>query len=307
MNAVISTTAHMADTDTNKEPISPAVPELPHDPLHKGHIESDLPRMRTFAEDLSVEIQRKGTTAASIVEAERARAARAALQTGVDESEPRRRTILAGAALFFLIAGVVGLGSAYVWSSLSPTVEERPAPTLISANNTTAVLESSYEPLTDTLGTLRSGDISLGEVAHLAVTLSSASTTPQALLAALNAPEPLVREATEVMLGFHSFNRIQPFIIVRIAQYDRAFAAMLQWEPDMARALGSFFKPVGGGGVPTLAFTDVVIRNTDARVSQDSWPLLWTFVRRDLLVITTNQYTLSEILTRLAAQPGAVQ
>ncbi|MBU6310717.1 hypothetical protein KGO06_02155 [Patescibacteria group bacterium] len=298
----------MADTDTNQNKPEGAEPELQHNPLHSGHIEADLPKMRTFAEDLAVEIQRKGTTSASIVEAERARAARAALMTGVSESEPRRRTILTAATVVLVGAGVLGLIAAYVAFSWPVAREEVRTPSIISTNSVLRVVQPSYESLPDTLGLARKdANLPLGDIEEIVLTLAAASSTPAAILAALNAPEPLAREATSVMLGFHSFNRTQPFIIIRIAQYDRAFAAMLRWEEEMARSLGTFFEPALAGAPPTLAFRDAVVRNTDARISPDSWPILWTFVRRDVLVITTNQYTLSEILARLAAQPSAVQ
>jgi hypothetical protein len=54
--------------------------------------------------------------------------------------------------------------------------------------------------------------------------------------------------------------------------------------------------------VLNTAFVDRVVDNHDSRVIQNAAGdilLLWTFLDRNTLVITTNQYTLSEVISRL--------
>lgn len=302
----------MADTDhtiasnpldPQKPPTEPVAP--PHNPEHEGHIDPALPRLRTFADDLSEEIKKKGTTTASIVQAERERAAREiALQDDTVAKPPAwRNPVLLGTALVLIVAGVVGVTGAYIYSSIVETVSPTITPSIIFPNKIVTVVQPGYQALPDTLALRRiESNLSLGEIERMDVVLAEASSTPREILRALNVPEALVREAMSVMLGVHSFDRNQPFIIVEVTQYDRAYGALLKWEEDMGRALGNFYKPLEGKVPPTTVFTDKVFQNIDTRVSQPEWPIVYAFPRRDVLVITTNQYTLSEILTRLTAQ-----
>lgn len=285
----------MADTDTTTNSNQRAERPTP-DPA--------LPRLRTFADDLSEEIKKKGATTASIVQAERERAAREIALTD-DTPAPRsawRSPLILGLTIGLLVLGFAAVGGAYLYSTLTSSRAPEAAQSIIFPNKVVALTQPTYQTLADTLALERlSVNLPLGEIERIDATLATASTSPQAILTALGAPEPLVREARSVMVGIHSFDRNQPFLIIEVAQYDRAYGAMLKWEPDMGRALGNLYKPVGGKVAPTTTFTDKVYQNIDIRVSQPEWPILYAFPRRDLLIITTNQYTLSEILTRLAA------
>lgn len=299
----------MADTD-QKDVSNPAPQPAPHDPTHAGHIDPTLPRLRTFADDLSEEIKKKGATTASIVQAERERAAR---ELALDQEEaPRPKTwkgpLMLTSALVFIGLGALVLVGAYVFSLRDTTTGGDAVQSIIFPNKVIAREQPPYQTLPALLALERTAaDLSLGEIARIDTTLANASTTPQEVLRALGAPETLVREARSVMLGIHSFNRTQPFIVIEITQYDRAYGAMLSWEEEMGRSLNDFFKPENGTVPPTLTFTDRVFQNVDTRVSGGEWPILWAFPRRDVLVVTTNQYTLSEIATRLFAQRTGVQ
>lgn len=298
------------DPKITSNPTGTPEPE-PHNPEHEGHVAPELPRLRTFADDLSEEIKKKGVTTATIVQAERERAVR---EITLDQDEaPKvaswKNPLLLGAALLFVALGILGVGGAYLYSTLVTTEEHSTSESIIFPNAIIERDQPPYQELSDLLALERFEiNVPLGEITRIDPTLAHASTTAREILRALNAPETLLREVRTVMLGVHSFNRNQPFIIVEITQYDRAYGAMLRWEEDLGRALGNFFKPEGGKVPPTLTFTDKVFQNIDTRVSDSSWPVLYAFPRRDVLVITTNQYTLSEILTRLSAQTtGAVR
>lgn len=307
----------MADIDQKDIPNTgpdqpvPKPAEPVHDPAHKGHIESDLPRLRTFADDLSEEIKKKGATTASIVQAERERAAReVALDQEPEAPRPGtwKNPLILGTTLVLIGIGVATLVGAYFYTSLVSTVAPQREPSIIFPNKVVPVTQERYESLPEALARERGAvNLELGGIERMDLVSTHASTTPQDILRAFGAPEMLVREARQIMLGVHSFNRNQPFLIIEVTQYDRAYGAMLSWEEEMARTLGTFFKPEGGAAAPTLTFTDKVFQNIDTRVSQNEWPILWAFPRRDVLVITTNQYTLSEITTRLFAQRTGVQ
>ncbi len=289
------------------QPTPPHAP--PHQP-HEGHIDADLPRIRTYAEDLSEEIKKKGSTLATIVGAERERAARElSLQT--DEEPPKnkyRNPLLLVGAGALVVLGVGVIATALYLASTGASSTPPPTPSIIFPNKIVPLTVPEGRSIAETLGHERmSADLSLGEIERIDLTLTGATTSAQSILAGLNAPPALLREAKGVMVGVHSFDHTQPFIIITVTQYDRAFGAMLNWEEDIGRSMGGFFKPLNGTTPPTTLFSDMVFQNIDARVSQAGWPILYAFPRKDVLVITTNQYTLQEVLTRLNAQTTTTQ
>ena len=108
------------------------------------------------------------------------------------------------------------------------------------------------------------------------------------------------REVTAAMVGLHAFDRNQPFVLLEVTTYDRSFNALLEEERDLARALGFFFAPtpvlndgniVSASQAPNLEFRDQIIRNADVRVSQSEWPILYAYLNRTLLIVTTNEFT----------------
>jgi len=84
--------------------------------------------------------------------------------------------------------------------------------------------------------------------------------------------------------------------------------SMLSWETRMNEGLGNFFRPSSlapasiASTPPALIFTDRTIKNTDVRESQLEWHIMYAFLRPDLILITTNESTLREVITRLSLQ-----
>jgi hypothetical protein len=178
--------------------------------------------------------------------------------------------------------------------------------------------------------------LSTGLLAELRLAiLSSAPDTPQTLtqlpvqtvLGAIapNAPDTLRRavENSPYLIGVHSYEGNQAFLILHTDSYERAFAGMLGWEGRLADDLSPLFTrvvsthvnqaPINATASTTIAsstepvfeskaFKDAIVENHDARVVQNSYGdtfLLWTFIDRNTLVITTNEVTLREILNRI--------
>lgn len=171
-----------------------------------------------------------------------------------------------------------------------------------------------------------------------ALTLTAASTTPGAsrpltaraffFILAPQAPDRLVRVLQpEFLLGLHAQGGNHPFLIFKTDEFEVAFAGMLEWESTMQNDLSPLFpKPpeapapgsvTASGSAQTIPstprilntpFVDAILSNHDARVirlpaqagnAQGELALLWSFADRDTLVITTNQGTLAEIISRL--------
>ena len=116
--------------------------------------------------------------------------------------------------------------------------------------------------------------------------------------------------------GVHVFNGNQPFLIFKTLSYENTFAGMLAWESTLQKELSPVFgaaltradlQPIATSTetiLPSASFEDKVLRNKDARVFRGRGGeivLLYSFVDHATLVITTNEYTFAEIISRLGA------
>ena len=179
--------------------------------------------------------------------------------------------------------------------------------------------------------------VSLGLIARLYPGIPSAdgqSQIPilvdgQAFLSTLapNIPEGLLRtiDTKQYLLGIHSFDENQSFLILKVDAYEQAYSGMLAWERTMRIELSPLFTRNISPRIETthvtpalvatsststpptppppapVGFVDRIVENHDARVIQNEWGdllLLWTFLDRTTIVITTNEHTLREIISR---------
>ncbi|MEK7613295.1 MAG: hypothetical protein AAB439_00230 [Patescibacteria group bacterium] len=264
-----------------------------------------IPRLRTYASDMSRAIQSRGETLTSIVAAQQGAGERFK-QEPVERNVARTRLMIGGGIALILVG--VGVVSLVVYLLGRGDGAEVPPPSGIIFANATKIIETEEGiPLANLLAVERDvALLSLGEIEHIVITSGGVPLNATELASALGLAGPLAREVTEVMVGIHAFDRNQPFIILRVSAYDRSFNALLEWEKEMGRGLGNFFKPVfGGRDAPNLVFTDQIIKNTDIRASQREWPILYAYPTRTLLVITTNEFTLREIMSRLSSVSNA--
>jgi len=264
------------------------------------------PRLRTYAADMLAEIRKRGETLSTIVGAEQNKKLTDQTETrpGADPKEIQRFVMLAGAGILVL-AGVAIVGAVFLFM---PKGDAPPPYTpLLSPNASTEVTVAPESELASLLAAERkSTQMSLGSVSEVRLLKDGAFMSAEEVLAIFGAPPVLVRNADSLMIGLHAYDRNQPFILVKISAYDLAFQAMLEWEKTIGEGLGAFFAPhdSGSAAVPALSFTDAVYANVDVRESQPNWRVLYAFPQRDLLVITTNQSTLREVLIRLSLSAG---
>ena len=126
-----------------------------------------------------------------------------------------------------------------------------------------------------------------------------------------NTPDSLVRSFDpQFVYGIYGFNPHSPFLLIKVNDYENAYAGMLAWEPYMKDDVGSLFIYKGDDIVATSStstfsvtpFTDDVLDNYDARVllnANGNIILLYTFIDKNTLLIASNEPTLKEILARL--------
>lgn len=215
-----------------------------------------------------------------------------------------------------------------------------PPTSFISIDNATSVLfaigESRDAFIKNLTGAKNSVALSIGLMEQLYPVRAVSATSTQVIplstqdfmtILAPNIPNEIVRALQpEFVLGVHAYAENQPFLILSVDTYAQAYAAMVAWEPYMRQDLGSLFaytpRPrIPEEGVATTSdtivspvgvFSDMVVENRDARVIKNEAGdiiLLWTFIDRTTIVITTNKYTLREILSRskitpIVRQPG---
>lgn len=124
-------------------------------------------------------------------------------------------------------------------------------------------------------------------------------------------PGELARALSDMyFLGLHTVDENAPVLVIPVTSYERAFAAMLEWEKSLNADLSPIFTPVasqkiGPDGLPTTRlFEDTVMRNYDVRALTDDngqIQLYYSFPTRDVLIIAESPYSFSEILSRLRA------
>jgi len=266
----------------------------------KREAEGDaLPRLRTYSADMNDAIKKRGATLSSIISAEKTSADKKPRASTTPSTKGKNIALIAG-TLALLVLGSSALIFTFFITEKNANDQETKV-SIISPNKVLRVPYSST--LTTDLGEIRKGtNVTLGEVLRLDIYSGQVLTSHAEVLESLRIPEALRREITDVMIGIHSFDRNQPFIILSVSAYDRSFNALLEWEDEIARSLGSFFAPLGeAGNPPIVSFSDSVVQNIDVRKSQPGWPILYGYVTRNVLVITTNEFTLREILSRFSS------
>lgn len=300
--------------------------------------EATVQALETYQGDIEKLVQDKNMSVVSIAAAEAGRRETAAppAKTSLQDLRPRIiKSIMVVAGVLLLIAA--GAAIIYV-TKPAPAVNISTASTptpFINVDSTLAFIVPPGVKRGAAMNALQAQrqniSLSLGLIARLYLALSLDPTTQkltplsaEQLLTILapNAPASLLRavEGKPYILGIHSVTGNQPFVILQTDSYEQAFSGMLQWEQYMAQDLSPFFSNPPHvyineeNGTSTsqepvfvrTGFVDRIVENQDTRALEDSRNtilLLWSFVNRNTLVITTNESTLREIVGRLKNAP----
>lgn len=309
--------------------------------------QTSIQPLQTYKGDLESVVSDKNVSMVSIAAAEAERRGRAPLQPQEIKAallKLRMWAMVGGGAL--LVVGAIGVVVFVLLPrTVEPIVAEAISAPLITVDGSAFV---SVVPGGNTRAMLMNGlqtakkeiQLSVGLVAWLYVAEPPAvdGDAPRQLTAsellgilAPNIPPALIRvlEGTYVV-GVHSFDENQAFMLLRVDSYETAYAGMLAWEQTMRPDLLPFFNrnpspqvvsappaPVatstGTSTAPVAppifinsSFVDKVVENRDVRLIQNSAGdilLLWTFLGRNTILVTTNEYTMREVLSRLKSAP----
>lgn len=232
--------------------------------------------------------------------------------------------IFASFVLLFLGGAALG-GVYYVVQDRKTALPQVQDSSLVFAEQTVSLPLGSQSPaqLKGLLSEARAAtNASLGSITRIAPVVVTATTEGEVQrLATLgeffsaidsHPPEELMRAvSSQFFFGLHTVDTNAPLIVVPVTSYDRAFAAMLEWEATLNADLAPIYSRVpdltiGDAGIPVKrTFEDVVMRNYDVRALKDDSgevAMYYSFPTRNVLVIAESPYTFTELLSRLQAQ-----
>ncbi len=296
--------------------------------------ESTVKPLETFRSDIERAVQ-GGASIVTIAAAEadrRAQGGRAPEAKAADPHLWRHIGYLAAGLVLLCAAGGVLL---YLLSKTAPLpVAQTPQAPFISVDETKVISEPANptrdQLMTDLTAAKQKVALSVGLVEWLYPAQQNASTSAQEGIPAAQflqtlaptIPGELLRTLEPTYLvGVHSYDQNQPFLLLTVDSYEVAYAAMLQWERTMESDLLPFFNrdlspQLPSQQSPDLAttsqafvpsnFVDQVVENRDTRVlfsDHGDLKLLWTMLGRNTILITTNKYTLREVISRMNQAP----
>jgi hypothetical protein len=290
--------------------------------------------LRTYQTDAQVRIHESNASLISVAAAEENRKARAqfvvkpAYKTMSDAPQHHYvRTLIIVICIALFLAGGIGT-IAYVLIPKTVPISQQQ----IEINHPIAVDESvelpfgglTHDQLMQFLTDMRDKTgLSLGLVREIYFTVPTdiggkRLATVNEVLARLapHVPPELTRTLdAPFLVGVHVYDGNQGFVILKTNEYERAYSAMLAWEPTMRQDLLPFMDRRPGvklnseiaptstpAKVINSAFVDVVLKNHDTRALYDDVGniiFLYSFLDRNTILIATNDRTLGEAISRI--------
>ncbi len=310
------------------------IPASPTPPPPKAE-RPEVSPLQTYKSDVERSVEERGVSVVSVAAAEAERRGKQG-QTPETVKEARKifgmnvAMVSAGVVLILLAAGVVA------FILLRPTTLPGPqtltAP-FMSVDDTALVVAdtSSRDALvTNIAAAVQSAHLSLGliEWLYIAPPGGGGAVMPEITLQELlgiiapDLPPELLRTLQPTYLfGVHSFDQNQAFLLLQTDSYETAYSGMLSWERTMRADLNPIFvrnpsphttttnTTAQASSTPQFiqtGFVDKVVENRDTRVilnPQGDILLLWTMLGRNTILITTNEYTLREVVSRMNVAP----
>lgn len=306
------------------EPLAPPAPKTPEPiPIHPlpvtplGAESPKIKAIRTYQSDVAENVKGQKTSLVRMVIAESERKKKLA---EIESPTSKLNLFLIAASVILLLGGT--LTAVYVFNrsrEAKTTALTGVAPALIFAEKDKhlSVTGLKTERLAAAVGEeVATANNKLDTIENISFseTVSGVETplTTERFFFFLDSrmPPALIRSLDKsFMLGFHTFNGNQPFLILRTTFYENTFAGMLGWEEYMTRDLFPLFniREDPSSGVFGRPFEDRTVKNRDARVLKDDSGrviLFYTFKDKQTLIITTSPDTLEEVTRRLnSAKP----
>ena len=119
-------------------------------------------------------------------------------------------------------------------------------------------------------------------------------------------PPPLLRSLDDYfMIGLYAFDGNNLFVLFKTSSYENTFAGMLDWESEIFGEFYQMFNIDVSGERSELfnkKFKDIFVRNRDARAIIDEngeVVLMYLFINKNTIIITRDENSLLEVITRL--------
>ena len=280
--------------------------------------------LRTYGDDISKLVQKGGVSRLSMFTAEYRRQGAG----GAAAPASQRRLFIIGSAALMLL-GAAAAAFVFFTRSAEPLPQEfAPAPLLFAEARAevAAAGKNRADLLFAIAAETRSINQPIGSITYLSLSLEPQSgkrlMTASEFLRTVEArvPAAFLRSLEEpFMLGVHEASGNQFFLVLKTTSYGEAFSGMLAWEPHLRRDLAPLSPELAAAAQETAAtttpsdlsiggdtFRDRLIRNTDTRVLLGAGGaplLLYALPDQRTIVLTTNETTLGELLSRLAGKP----
>ena len=264
--------------------------------------------LRTYRGDVEEAIQKNHFSASSILVAEQSKKKDGLLEFETPEDAKARNKFYIIIGSIMLLLGVMTVGAMYYLKSQQEVVIEQKTKTLIAFSEEKTILIANITRdkfITDILSEKNSFQLPVNSVLYLNTVDSSGNPEKAENVLSLFAPQmpaSLVRSfENKYMLGIYSFDTNEPFLILITDDFASSFSGMLKWEKDMISDLGKLFLIPQKISTSTtrLLFKDETSKNKDLRVlkGDNGKPvLLYSFIDKNTLVITTNQNILNAII-----------
>jgi len=283
-----------------------------------------LKQIRTFQGDVASAIEEQNETLISIQRAQEQKNAEDVVSGKAISPEEKAEKESRKKAIWLLVGIIVlfGLGTTGVWFTYNaykiktslPALQIIPNKFLITEEfekiNVLKLNKDSFIQKINSQWLLKSGS------GIKQIQLEKGSGTTTEILKTIDflnlikshAPGSLIRAFDPLfMFGLVGADPKHTFILIKLDSFDLAFAGMLNWEKDMSDDILPLFASfdIVQNTPSQNDFSDLTIRNKDVRILKDysnKTVLLYTFYDNNMLIITDNEESLRNILTRLDSE-----
>lgn len=310
-------------TPLKKIPSSPSTPTPPADGKQRADNLSNTARpLRTFQGDMAEMLQEKKSSVATVAIAEQKKRLAHNELSPSEKAENRSARIRVVVMIFSVLLILAGLSAiTYLVISKLPnsplSVPFPPTPLLPSERSIEIQNPTSRTEMLSALNNLHSQvALTPGQIENIFFSVAGATTSEKRLLTAqeffarseTKAPAAFIRSLEPTfMFGFHMNTAQDSFLFLQTTSFQIAFAGMLDWEATLLSDLGPFIEQLQSTtsiSPQNSSFKDELLDSKDVRVLRNddgSIRLIYSFLDRSTLVITSSATTMKEVQNRYNA------